>query len=298
MGSPVNVKYPLFLRDIGKGGGNIGGYPVVTVEDNFNIEAKPNTFYNIKNNTDTEVNINFNPEEFYATGKNKYIMFTWDNFNPDDVISIASYIGGIVVKDNSVEGYKYRIDIDASSLDVGVIPVYLNDNITEGVNIRAYVNMLGEEQILELNNIHIINKDIEYLYYITFETSTYSIPVIVLEEVENDSEFKHKYKCYSLLNIMIPSEYLYSNEPINTTTSVFIYDGESYVEGSISKVVNKGINSSNIVNEFVFNINSPANIIFNEEIKWNNDNIPDLTKIGIYTMSILNGVGCYTFVNS
>ena len=31
------------------GEGGSGGYPVVTVEDNFNIEVKPNTFYNIKN---------------------------------------------------------------------------------------------------------------------------------------------------------------------------------------------------------------------------------------------------------
>lgn len=111
----------------GEGGGNAstsisGGYPIVTVEDDFNITAEPNTFYNIKNNADSEVSINFKAEEFYSTG--------------------------------------------------------------------------------------------------------------------------------------------------------------------------------NTVNEFIFNINSPCNIIFNEEIKWNNDNTPDLTKTGIYTISILNGVGCYTFVNN
>lgn len=41
-----------------------GGYPVVTVENDFNIEAQPNTFYNIKNSPDNEVNINFKDEEF------------------------------------------------------------------------------------------------------------------------------------------------------------------------------------------------------------------------------------------
>lgn len=56
--------------------------------------------------------------------------------------------------------------------------------------------------------------------------------------------------------------------------------------------------ANTVVNEFVFNINSPTNISFNKEIKWNNDNIPDLTQTGIYTISILNSVGCYTFVNS
>lgn len=228
-------------------------------------------------------------------------MFTWDNFNPDDIISVTSYIGGIVVEDNSIEGYKYRIDIDASALDVGVIPVYLSNNITEGVNVRAYVNMLGEEQTLELNNIHIINKDIDYLYYvsITEGDTVIVVPNIILEEVENDSTFKYKYKYHCLLSIMLSSEYLYTNEPINTAASIFINNGDDYTEFPIvNKVLNKDIKPSNIANEFVFNINSPTNIIFNEEIKWNNNNIPDLTKTGIYTMSIVNGVGCYTFVNS
>lgn len=118
MGSPVNPKYPLFLRDIDKDCNSVGGYPVVTVEDNFNIEAKPNTFYNIKNSADSEVNITFTQE------------------------------------------------------------------------------------------------------------------------------------------------------------------------------------SKDIIGEYVFNINSPANISFDKEIKWNNDNTPDLTQEGIYTISIVNDVGCYTFVNS
>lgn len=276
------------------------GYPVVAIEDNFNIEARPNTFYDIKNGN-SEININFKSEEFYATGKTKHIMFTWDNFNPDDIISMASYIGGIVVKDNSIEGYKYRIDIDASAFGVGIIPVYLTYNITEGVNVRAYANILGEEQILELNNIHIINKDIDYLYYIsvTEGNNTIVAPYIILEEVENDSTFKHKYKHYGLLNIMFSSEYLYTNEPINIATSIFINNEDDYTEFPIvNKVLNKDIKPNNIANEFVFNINSPTNIVFNEEIKWNNDSAPDLTKIGIYTISILDRIGCYTFVNS
>lgn len=56
--------------------------------------------------------------------------------------------------------------------------------------------------------------------------------------------------------------------------------------------------ANTVVNEFIFNINSPANISFDKEIKWNNNEEPDLTKEGIYTISIVNGVGCYTFVNS
>ena len=166
MASPINVKYPLFLRDFGKNKANnegnsaAGGYPIITVQDNFNINARPNTFYNIKNTTNDKVNINFNSEEFYATGKNKHIMFTWD-INIYESIDIQNmiilYTGGIVVKDNSIEGYKYRIDIDGTLFDIGTVSVYLSDDIIEGASIRAYTNMMGSEKIIEMNNIHIIN---------------------------------------------------------------------------------------------------------------------------------------------
>lgn len=118
MAVPVKPKYPLFLRDIDEDCDNVGGYPVITVEDNFNIEAKPGVFYNINNGEDDEININFAQE------------------------------------------------------------------------------------------------------------------------------------------------------------------------------------SKDVIGEYVFNINSPTNISFDKEIKWNNNEEPDLTKTGIYTISILNDVGCYTFVNS
>ena len=82
MGSPVKPKYPLFLRNVNKhkinneGNNNIiNDYPIITIEDNFDIEAEPNTFYNIKNNNDDEININFKAEEFYAnTVVNEFIF--------------------------------------------------------------------------------------------------------------------------------------------------------------------------------------------------------------------------------
>jgi DNA polymerase III sliding clamp (beta) subunit (PCNA family) len=59
------------VENLGVGGGNTptsisGGYPVVTVEDDFNITAEPNTFYDIKNDTNSEININF-VEDGYST---------------------------------------------------------------------------------------------------------------------------------------------------------------------------------------------------------------------------------------
>lgn len=62
--------------------------------------------------------------------------------------------------------------------------------------------------------------------------------------------------------------------------------------------VNEEFYTDSVTNKFIFNINSPANISFNKEIKWNNNKEPDLTQIGVYTISIVNGVGVYTFVNT
>lgn len=303
MSVPVNPKYPLFLREINKGNTTVGGYPVITVEDSFNIEAKPNTFYNIKNTADTEVNINFKPEEFYATGKNKHIMFTFDGWdNPENTLNLISTIGGVITPDNTKEGYTYSMLLDLSKLIpiAGIVKVYFDDNITEGNNVHAYANIFSSEIEGDLNNIHILNNNIDYLYYISLpdgNNNTITIPSIILEEVNNDnSSFKHKYKIFSYLT-MSGADYMYTNEPCDIATSAFILDSTNFIEIPLVKEFN-GNSKASEVNEFVFNINSPANIIFNEKIKWNNDSAPDLTKTGIYTISILDGVGCYTFVNN
>jgi hypothetical protein len=55
------------------------GTPVVTIKDNFTIDAKPNTFYNIKNNGEDSVNINIKDEDLYIEDMNKLILFTFDN---------------------------------------------------------------------------------------------------------------------------------------------------------------------------------------------------------------------------
>lgn len=303
MGNPIKPKYPLFLKDIGKDCDSVGGYPVVTIEDNFTIEAKPNTFYDIKNNTDTEVNINFKPEEFYATGKNKHIMFTFDGWdNPENRINLISTVGGVITPDNTKEGYKYSmiLDVSKSIPEAGIVKVYFNDNITEGNNVHAYANIFSSEIEGDLNNIHILNNNIDYLYHMSLpegDGTTTTIPSIILEEVNNDnSNFKYKYRIFSYLSVS-GIDYMYTNEPCDIATSAFILIDTTSLEIPLIKEFNGNIKASK-VNEFVFNVNSPLNIIFNEEIKWNNDNAPDLTKTGIYTISILDGVGCYTFVNS
>jgi hypothetical protein len=69
------------LDKVDKGSVSGGGvYPVVTVTDDFNIEAEPNTFYNIKNIGEDSVNINIDSANYSVEDKEKLTMFTWDTW--------------------------------------------------------------------------------------------------------------------------------------------------------------------------------------------------------------------------
>jgi hypothetical protein len=99
-------------------------------------------------------------------------------------------------------------------------------------------------------------------------------------------------------------QYVYTNKPyINITSAddVYIYNDYSLASVGIEGItvkLNKNILGSDTLKEFVFSINSPANVVFNQTIKWHNNNIPDLTESGLVTISVFNQVGCYTFVNN
>ena len=116
MGYKIKLKYPLFLRDINKHKVNneenniVNNYPIITIEDNFNIKIKPNTFYNINNDEDDEINITFIDEEFYTdTVENEFIFninspanisfnkeIKWDNNKEPDLTQIGVYTINIV----------------------------------------------------------------------------------------------------------------------------------------------------------------------------------------------------------
>lgn len=223
MGSPVNPLYPLFLRNLNKcdckpdsgGSSVVGGYPIVTIEDNFNIEAKPNIFYDIKNLINQEITIQCNPLELAPTR----IYFTYDTNNGemDNLgIMITSTIGLNIFKDDTKAGYNYKAKVDmiaASQGYLGFIEIYFTNNIIQGGNTIALVNLNDSEIELHINNINIIKTE-------------------------------------------------------------------------------------NIVNEFIFNFNCPCSIIYGNAFTWNKNDIPDLTQQGICTISIVNGVGCYTFVKT
>ena len=220
MGNPIKPKYPLFLKDIGKcdcesndsESGVVGGYPIIIIEDNPVIEAKPGVFYNIKNPINAKLNILCNPLELAPTK----IYFTYDGSDTDGFGVLFSLAGLNIFPDDTKEGYNYKSLINISYLTQGVIDfieIYFTNNIIQEGNSIAYINMLGQEIQIPINNINIIKTE-------------------------------------------------------------------------------------NVINEFIFNVNCPCSIQFENIFSWNNGNTPDLTQEGICTISIVNGVGCYTFVKS
>ena len=306
MSVPVNPKYPLFLRGINENNNSqislSGGYPVVTVEDNFNITAEPNTFYNIKNDADSEVNINFNPEKFYSTGTDKILLFTFDDVNDITslLLNLTTSVGIAFKKDTSKEGYKYSSITDLSALGYGTVIIYAKEYPTSGKDLGVCVSndVAGVDNFeMTLTNIVVFNEHIDTI--VQFEFMEINIYGIFIKEVENDNvKFKHKYYTY----IDGGYGYVYTLEPFPTCSTMYVNmfgnDEPDYEHAIDVKIYKNPIDISKYINEYVFNINSPANIIFTQEVKWHNDNIPDFTKEGVYTISIVNGVGCYTFVKS
>ena len=176
------------------------GYPVVTIQDNFNIEVKPNIFYNIKNNADSEININFNPEEFYSTGTDKILLFTFDNVNEITslFLEVSEYIGIVFKKDTSKEGYKYKSVIDLSSEGYGTAIIYAKSYPTSGEDLEICVSndVVGLDNFeITLTNVIVFNEYIDSIVQLeVFDTQLYGL---CIKEVENDNvKFKHKYHIY------------------------------------------------------------------------------------------------------
>lgn len=286
--------------DIG-GSGNSGGYPVVTVENDFNIEAQPNTFYNIKNNADSEVSINFK-DDYSIEGSNKVLFINAEPEGDEQFVEAATTIMLLglsdLIYDTTKEGYKYKCTIPFQEGDtVFNICVYFSDEVKNGNNVNCLINSPDGNYIGSLNNIQILNENNDYIIYATHD-QTGRFPNIATE-IENDSDvFSHKYSIYGIF--MQNVGYIYTAEPYTLATNFYIDENTTISDMGVTIEIepNVSLSPSDTANEFVFNINSPANITFNDEIKWNNDNIPDLTGEGICTISIVNGVGCYTFVNN
>lgn len=325
----------------------VPGYPVVTVTDNFNIEAEPNTFYNIKNSGEDSVNINIDSDKYSVEEQEKLTMFTWDTMMEDmqtlgmtsEMLAFSIFLGHTIKEDSTYEGYKYSssqsLETQQTTEDSGQIittnfsyqiksyfsgevktgndvdwcikqilikrkSVDENGNVLEEAEID-YIELLGQDIITPLTNIQVPTDNNDDLALITLKEEYQMIPISnlphVFIEVENDnSEYSHKYSVFGFIPLMMEIPYVYTNEPLPNTMDIY-GKGDNLSEFADIKFV-KNIASSGceVANEYVFNINSPANVTFNQSIKWNNGNEPDLSQNGTYTISLLNGVGCFTFV--
>jgi hypothetical protein len=104
------------VENLGVGGGNTptsisGGYPVVTVENDFNIIAEPNTFYNIKNSPDSDISINFK-DGYSIEGSSKVLFINAEPEGDEYFVNVASSIMMLglsnLIYDTTKEGYKYK----------------------------------------------------------------------------------------------------------------------------------------------------------------------------------------------
>lgn len=190
--------------------------------------------------------------------------------------------------------------MDLSDLGYGTALIYAKEYPTSGKNLEVCVSndVVGLDNFeMTLTNIVVFNEDIDTI--VQFNALDAQMYALAIKEVENDSvKFKHKYYVYSMGMYI----YAYTLEPYPNCSTIYanlFSDSEPTDEDVIDvKIYKNPVEISNHINEFVFNINSPANIIFTQKIKWHNDNIPDFAEEGVYTISIVNGVGCYTCVNT
>ena len=299
-----------------------GGYPVVTVENDFNIEAQPNTFYNIKNSPDNEVNINFKDKEFGGEG-GKILVFYTDierltNELGDERVQMLILLTGIgctIVPNSEHEGFKYEVFLNPLVLEIfnlSEMRIFISDIPTSDLqDTSSSVNMLilGDKPddvfTQRIPFIYTINKDIDYIAWYDMPIAgigSVQFPVIFTQETGYDGE-QYSYQGFIAQDVCLVPCTLYTQveytkaEKVDTVV-VELPNGstDEVAELPITVQANKELTMSDEVKEFVFNLKSPANIVLSHPVSWNNDNTPDFTKSGTYTLSILNGVGCYTFI--
>lgn len=282
--------------------GKSGGYPVVTINRDFNINASPNIYYDIQNTTQDEINITCDYNYYSSEFQSKLYLVMLEMASNEELAMQMSYmtagIGVAFVANMTSMDYKYSIIIPVMG---NQIVGYCNKLPEHNKQFEVYFLMdeEGSGEYFIFDNISIINQE-DYIYYVPQEGI--QLPVIIKKMENNDlTEYNYKYQAYNYMYEMDGYQvYLYTVEDIskvNTAFAIAEINGQKQELGetSISKESNVNIFPSNVINEFVFKLNSPANVVFNNNIKWNNNNVPDLTLIGNYTISIVDGVGCYTY---
>lgn len=285
------------------GGSNVtpisNGYPIVNVYNNVTmggeqqalcvINAESNTYYRMSQ-PNSEILMQFNPFE-YAQVSGKYLMFSFDDLGDETFMQfnqLSSYIGFIQTANTDIDTkqeYPYKL-INPTAQTEDIVILLAND-LTESNNTVAYIPEFSDQPI-PINNIQIKQTDEYYLI---------EMYPCICKEVDNDStEYEHKYEVVSsAFNMESPDSvvYLYTYQENNQTIGVVSMDIYTLTL-PISKFKSEQVIDT--VNEYVFEITTPISIITPANFKWNNNTIPDLQTPGLFTLSIVNGVGCYSFV--
>lgn len=289
------------------GGSNVApasnGYPIVNTSlnsytkidgvwepDCIIINAKPNTSYNIPDGTDQQIQIAFNPFQLAGVG-GKYLMFSFDDVEDGSlsyIIMLTSYLGFIQTENNDVstkEQYPYKL---LNPMLDTLYTCLISSDITTSTNTTILAPALSDTPI-PINNIKV--KEANEYYLIR------GFPTIV-KEVENDNnEYQHKYVITDSLinmNMQIDPIYMYTYEENGETIMVLRINGMLELKEPVVKInVEETVETTG---EYIFNFKVPLGLQFSSEILWNNGNEPDLSQPGLMTISIVNGVACYSFV--
>lgn len=294
MSRPINYKYPLFLRNLGKGGAEVNidkdeivniinqqkGYPKVVVEGGtgvISLNANANIFYDIQNTPDDMIGIQTN-------------VFEANNINGEMFI----------IRFDDIEGLEDMSE-DIKEMMIAIVSIVIASKQNDKYKLYLYIPGESIEEFAEVDNLDITDLEISMegivltFKNIKFIEPTYNVMgyPIYLEEVENDNqEYKYKYKIVNnFIAMAMGLEVYYSNTPIEELTYIDI-EG---MQMPITKDNFKSLYDKN-TGEFVFNFNTPANI--ENVCDWNNEEAPDFSQTGVMTISIVNNVGTYTFVPS
>lgn len=290
------------------GGSNVtpaqNGYPIVNTSINSYIKidgawephgviiinAKPNTSYNIPDGTDQQIQIAFNPFQL-AGVSGKYLMCSFDDLEDgslSDLIMLSSYLGFIQTENtdySTKEQYPYKlVNPCLGNLYVSLV----SSDITTSISTTLLVPALSDTPI-PINNIKVKEANEYYLIM--------GIPTI-LKEVENDNnEYQHKYvitDSYVNMSLQMDSIDVYTYEENGETFIVGTLDG--MLEQKIPVLKMNAEETVETTGEYIFNFKVPLDLQFSAEILWNNGNELDVSQPGSVTLSIVNGVACYTFV--
>ena len=305
MSTPINHRYPLFLRDLDKGGAGANvnidkdeiinivnqqkGYPKVTVEGGTGmimLNAKANTFYDIKNTPDDVIMIQ--PNIFEANNINgEMFIVEFDDIEGLEAI-FPDYTEEEFVETKMLVMMGFSMIIASKQNDK--YKIYLYDIEVGGIYEIAEVDNLDITDLeISTKGIILTIKNIKFIEP-NYNVAGYPINV---EEVESDNpEYKYKYKIVNnLIVIMMGLETYYSNIPIEEITHIDIEDMTiPLIKDNFKSLYDKN------VGEFVFNFNTPCHVSI--MCNWNNKEEPDFYQEGVMTVSIVNNIGTYTFVPS